>query len=109
VTIHNRREKMQGGEEGKIVFIKFLFISLLSIGFSFLMPTLNAIASVETDVGERIIEIKQISFPLLLMSVAILLYSIIRLFKYRRVIEKKTQELRESEERYGLSSQWQNH
>jgi diguanylate cyclase (GGDEF)-like protein/PAS domain S-box-containing protein len=99
---------MQGGEKGKIAFIKFLCISLLSIGFSFLMPTLNAIASVETDVGERIIEIKQISFPLLLMSVSILLYSIIRLFKYRRVIEKKTEELRESEERYALSARGAN-
>jgi len=108
VTIHNCIERMQGREEGKMALMKFLSISLLSIGLSFLMPLLNAVASVETDVSERIIEIKQISFPLLLMSAAILLYSIIRLFKYRRVIEKKSEELRESEERYALSARGAN-
>ena len=57
-------------------------------------------ASTDIDMEENIIAIKQISFPLLLISLSILLYSIIRLLKYHRVIEKKTEALKESEERY---------
>lgn len=99
---------MQDKEKGKMVLINFLLISLLSITFFFLMPISISIASMETDVAEKIIEIKQISFPLLLMSIAILLYSIMRLLKYRRVIEKKTEELKESEERYALAARGAN-
>ena len=52
--------------------------------------------------------IKNISFPLLFISIVILLYSIVRLLKYRRVIEKRTEELKESEERYALAAQGAN-
>jgi len=99
---------MQDKEKGKMVLMKVLLIGLSGITFSFLMPVSIAMASMETDVGESIIEIKQISFPLLLVSMAILLYSIIRLLKYRRVIEKKTEELKESEERYALAARGAN-
>jgi hypothetical protein len=77
---------------------KIALICLLSLVFSFLFPVSITRASI--DLAETMIEVKEISFPLLFVSLIILLYSIIRLLKYRRVIEKKTEDLRESEERY---------
>lgn len=107
MKIYGCREKMHSKEKGKKVLIKFLLIGIV---FSFLMPVSISAASI--DIGEKIIgdvlAIKQISFPLLLISLAILLYSIVRLLAYRRVIEKKTEELKESEQRYALAARGAN-
>ena len=89
---------------------KVLRTSLLIIASSFLMP--DSISAASIDIGGSIIEdiftIKQISFPLLLISLIILLYSIVCLLRYRRVIEKRTGELKESEERYALATRGAN-
>jgi diguanylate cyclase (GGDEF)-like protein/PAS domain S-box-containing protein len=85
---------------------KITLICLLSIIFSFLLPVSISTASI--DLVETMIEVKQISFPLLFISLIILLYTIVRLLEYRRVIEKKTEALRESEERYALAAQGAN-
>jgi len=85
---------------------KIALICLLSLVFSFLFPVSITRASI--DLAETMIEVKEISFPLLFVSLIILLYSIIRLLKYRRVIEKKTEDLRESEERYALAARGAN-
>jgi len=60
------------------------------------------------EIIEDAIAIKQISFPLLIISLIILLYSIACLLRYRRIIEKKAGELKESEERYALAARGAN-
>jgi diguanylate cyclase (GGDEF)-like protein/PAS domain S-box-containing protein len=77
----------------------------------FLIAVPISVASLETAITnaeERIVVINQISFPLLIMSLAILLYSILRLLRYRKLIERKSEELKESEERYALAAQGAN-
>ena len=85
---------------------KIVLICLLSLNFSFLSPVSITRASI--DVADKMDSIKNISFPLLFISIVILLYSIVRLLEYRRVIEKRTEELKESEERYALAAQGAN-
>ena len=85
---------------------KIVLVCLLSVIFSFLSPVSITRASI--DVADKMDSIKNISFPLLFISIVILLYSIVRLLEYRRVIEKRTEELKESEERYALAAQGAN-
>ena len=89
---------------------KVLCTSLFILASSFLMP--DSISAASIDVADGIIgdifAIKQFSFPLLLISLIILLYSIVCLLRYRRVIERKTAELKESEERYALATRGAN-
>lgn len=85
--------------------VRPLLHSLLATLFFLIFQT-DAMAS--PDIGETMLEIRAISFPLLLVSLVILLYTIMRLLEYRRVIEKRTRELRESEERYALAAQGAN-
>src|SRR4030042_3416076 len=99
-SVHQQRDMR------KIVLQKIVLISLLSFIFSFLSPV--AISTASIDVAEKMDSIKNISFPLLFISIVILLYSIVRLLEYRRVIEKRTEELKESEERYALAAQGAN-
>jgi hypothetical protein len=90
----------------KTLLQKIVLICLLGLIFSFLSPVSITTASI--DVVEKMDSIKNISFPLLFVSIIILLYSIVRLLEYRRVIEKRTEELKESEERYALAAQGAN-
>ncbi|MBM4147414.1 MAG: PAS domain S-box protein, partial [Nitrospira sp.] len=99
-------EVIQQKKNGKKTFTKFLHISSYSIFLSFLLPVSITTASI--DIAETMIEVKQISLPLLFVSFLILLFAIARLLEYRRVIEKKTEALRESEERYALAAQGAN-
>ncbi len=85
---------------------KIVLICLLSLIYSFLCPVSITRASI--DVADKMDYIRNISFPLLFISIVILLYSIVRLLEYRRVIEKRTEELKESEERYALAAQGAN-
>jgi diguanylate cyclase (GGDEF)-like protein/PAS domain S-box-containing protein len=67
-----------------------------------LTPVSPAMASTVTE--HFIFEAKEISFSLLILSLLILLYTVMRLLEYRRVVEKKTEALKESEERYALAA-----
>jgi diguanylate cyclase (GGDEF)-like protein/PAS domain S-box-containing protein len=83
-----------------------LLLILLSIISNFLLPASVSIASI--DIVEKMDSVNRISLPLLAISAVILLYCVIRLLQYRRVIEKRTEELRESEERYAVAAQGAN-
>jgi diguanylate cyclase (GGDEF)-like protein/PAS domain S-box-containing protein len=85
---------------------KIVLVCLLSLIYCFLSPVSITRASI--DVADKMDYIRNISFPLLFISIIILLYSIVRLLEYRRVIEKRTEELKESEERYALAAQGAN-
>ena len=100
------REIIQQKKNGKKTFAKFFNISSYSILLTFLLPVSISTASI--DIADTMIEVKQISFPLLFISLIILLYTIARLLEYRREIEKKTEALMESEERYALAAQGSN-
>ena len=102
----NYRVKFPQRDMRKTGLQRIPLISLLSIICSFLLPVSISTASI--DIADTMIEIKQISFPLLFISLIILLYTIVRLLGYRRVIEKKTESLKESEERYALAAQGAN-
>jgi ABC-type enterochelin transport system permease subunit len=69
---------------------KIALICLLCLVFSsFLSPVSLTMAAI--DVADKMDSIKNISFPLLFISIIILLYSIVRLLEYRRVLEKITE------------------
>ena len=67
---------------------KIALICLLSLVFSFLSPVSLTMAAI--DVAEKMDSIKNISFPVLFISIVILLYSIVRLLEYRRAIIRRT-------------------
>jgi diguanylate cyclase (GGDEF)-like protein/PAS domain S-box-containing protein len=60
------------------------------------------------NIEEKIDILQGFSLPLLLVSIVVLFYSIIRLLEYRRIIERKNVELKESEERYSVAAQGAN-
>jgi hypothetical protein len=67
---------------------KIALICLLSLVISFLSPVSLTMAAI--DVAEKMDSIKNISFPVLFISIVILLYSIVRLLEYRRAIIRRT-------------------
>ena len=85
----------------KIILVSFIYILLI-------FPVNEVYSSDAFDITETIVTFKEFSFPLLVISILILFYCIIRLLQYRRIIEKKTEQLRESEERYALAAQGSN-
>ena len=91
-------------------FTKLFYACLHGIIPSFLLPSLLpvSVSAASVDIAETIVDVKEISLPLLSISLIILLYAIVRLLQYRRIIEKKTEALRESEERYALAAQGAN-
>lgn len=85
---------------------KILLISFINILLIF--PANEVDSSDVFDITETIVTFKKLSFPLFVISIIILFYCIIRLLQYRRIIESKTEQLRESEERYALAAQGSN-
>ncbi|MEW6571192.1 MAG: sensor domain-containing diguanylate cyclase [Nitrospirota bacterium] len=57
---------------------------------------------------KTLISIETIFFYLLLVSLALLFYTLLRLLRYRRELEQKASALQESEERYALASRGAN-
>ncbi len=92
------------------IFSKWSFAWLGILICSFLLPALLPLrlSAARGDMVETIVDVKEISLPLLSISLIILFYAIIRLLQYRRIIEKKTHALRESEERYALAARGAN-
>jgi diguanylate cyclase (GGDEF)-like protein/PAS domain S-box-containing protein len=71
----------------------------------FIIPSYISHAYASVDIFETMASLRNISLPLLFISIIILFYCLVRLLEYRRVISKKSEELRESEERYSLAAQ----
>jgi len=85
---------------------KIIVVSFINI--LFILRSNEVYPSDAFDIAETMVTFKNFSFPLLVISIIILLYCIIRLLQYRRIIEKKTEQLKESEERYALATQGSN-
>ena len=66
----------------------------------FIIPSYISHAYASVDIFETMASLRNISLPLLFISIIILFYCLVRLLEYRRVISKKSEELRESEERF---------
>jgi diguanylate cyclase (GGDEF)-like protein/PAS domain S-box-containing protein len=103
---YSDKQRERQKEKREKALRNYFLICLSSITSPLLLPISISIAS--GGMAETMIEVKEITFPLLFLSVAVLLYSMMRLLEYRRVIEKRTAELRESEERYALAAQGAN-
>ena len=85
---------------------KMILIGFMNILFFVFMGIPHSFAS--ADIAEKINMVRNITLPLLSISIIILFYCLTRLLEYRRIIGKKTEELRESEERYALAAQGSN-
>ncbi len=85
-----------------MILIRVKQTFFLSIICFLQMPVSPGMASTVTE--HFIFEAKEISSSLLIVSLLILLYTIMRLLEYRRIVEKKTEALKESEERYALAA-----
>ena len=84
-----------------IIFV--IFINIL-----FIYPSDLVYSSEALDMTETIGLVRNFTLPLLAVSIIILFYCLMRLLEYRRIIDKKTEELRDSEERYALAAQGSN-
>ena len=83
-----------------------IIIGFMNILFFF--PTCISCSFASVDIAGTINIVRNFTFPLLAVSIIILFYCLMRLLEYRRIIDKKTEELRESEERYALAAQGSN-